>query len=148
MSFRGCQFTSQLHEYILLRDWWDVQGCQHCGALTLAGGFQVSPRAKWSNLYCLPVFFFFLWRIIGQNFFHEKVSLFSVPGMDQALPAACHFPQAMSSSALHLELQILCFLFASKGQNEKRIFACLDSGSQLVTHRESKKELKSMFKER
>lgn len=72
MSFKGCQFTPQLHECILLRDRWEVQGCHHCQALTLAGGFQVSLQGKWSNLCCLPVFFFFLWRTISQNFFIQN----------------------------------------------------------------------------
>lgn len=76
MSFKGCQFTPQLHECISLRDWWELQGCQHCRALALAGDFQVSPQGKRFNLSCLPVFFFFLWRTIRQNFFIQK-DLFS-----------------------------------------------------------------------
>lgn len=53
------------------------------------------------------------------EFFHTKVPLFSLPGMNQAFPAAFPFPQAMSSSALHLDLQLLCFLFAGNGERRK-----------------------------
>lgn len=62
---------------------------------------------------------FFLWRTIRQNFFIQKYLFYHCLLWILAFPAAFPFPQAISSSALHLELQLLCFLFAGNRQRRK-----------------------------
>lgn len=144
MSFKGCWFPRS----VSWGHFTEISGrCRAASTVGLSLWLEASPQGKCSNLSCLPVFYFFLWRTIKQNLFHTEVPLCSWPGMDQASPAVFPFPKA-NSSALCLGLQLLYFTFPGNEERSKwEYFACLDSVIQLIAHWEREKELKSTYKE-